>query len=122
MGLASGYVVPLAPPIADHAMFHNMVGGWHKPRYNNTLVGAHAYSVDGGQSWVATGIAFDLTARFTDGSTREFLRRERPHVVLDKAGNPAFLASGVSYDLGFDAGAGTEPSFTFVQPINQGQE
>jgi len=103
-------------------MFHNMVGGWHKPRYNNTLVGAHAYSVDGGQSWVATGIAFDLTARFTDGSTREFLRRERPHVVLDKAGNPAFLASGVSYDLGFDAGAGTEPSFTFVQPINQGQE
>ena len=69
-------------------------------------------------------LASHLTACFSDGSTREFLRRERPHVVLDKAGNPAFLASGVSFDLSFDTGAGTGPSYTFVQPINvnQGQE
>ena len=32
-----------------HAVFHNMIGGWHKPEFNNTQVGAHAYSTDGGR-------------------------------------------------------------------------
>jgi hypothetical protein len=45
-------------------------------------------SDDGGRSWTDTGTAFDLTVAFTDGSTRELLRRERPHVIVDESGAP----------------------------------
>eukprot|EP00663_Eupelagonemidae_sp_cell21sb_P001224 gene1224-4727_t len=48
-----------------HAVFHDMVGGWHKPEFNNTQVGAHAFSADGGRSWVDTGVAFNLTVDYT---------------------------------------------------------
>ena len=40
------------------AVFHDMEGGWHRPEFNNTRVGSHAYSADGGRSWVSTGVAF----------------------------------------------------------------
>ena len=83
-----------------HAVFHDMVGGWHQPEFPNTQVGAHAYSQDGGHSWVDTGVAFNLTVSYTDGTARKFIQRERPHVVLDReSGEPTHLVSGVTYSL-----------------------
>eukprot|EP01045_Picozoa_sp_COSAG04_P009594 COSAG04_NODE_561_length_12576_cov_258.320910_5_plen_84_part_00 len=83
-----------------------MVGGWHnKPGDwdTNIQVGAHAYSEDGvrstdsglcsrchpnsprvsvrqGHTWVDTGVAFNLTVDYTDGSSTTFIQRERPHM------------------------------------------
>ena len=82
-----------------HAVFHNMIGGWHAPMYNKTQVGAHAYSADGGASWVDTGVAFNWTVQFTDGSSVDMIRRERPHMLLNEKGNPLALSSAVQYAL-----------------------
>lgn len=98
-----------------HAMFHSMVGGWHRPEYNNTLVGAHAFSDDGGRSWVSTGVAFDLNITYADGSSRTFVQRERPHVVLDRfTRQPRYLVSAVTYSLP------TLKTCTIVQSIRHG--
>ena len=75
-----------------HALFHNMIGGWHGPEFNNTQVGAHAYSADGGATWVDTGVAFNLTVEYEGGESTTYIQRERPHLVLDK-GEPAYLWS-----------------------------
>lgn len=93
-----------------HTLDHT--GGWHRPEFNNTQVGAHAFSADGGHSWTDTGIAFNLTVRYADGGETTFVQRERPHVLLDDRGSPAFLSSGVTYSL-----APTLPTCTIVQPI-----
>jgi hypothetical protein len=82
-----------------HSVFHDMVGGWHQPEFNNTRVGAHAYSSDGGHTWVDTGVAFNLSVRFTDGSETAFIQRERPHMLLNEQGQPTHLVSGVTYRL-----------------------
>lgn len=95
-----------------HALFHNMQGGWHGPEFNNTQVGAHAYSTDGGRSWVDTGVAFNLTVDYEDGTSTTFVQRERPHLILDRQGEPAYLVSAVTYSL-----APTLPTCTIVQPI-----
>ena len=97
-----------------HAVFHAMIGGWHGPEFNNTQVGAHAYSDDGGHSWTDTETAFNLTVQYDDGTSTTFVQRERPHVVLDAAGNPSHLVSGVTYSL-----LPTLPTATIVQPISQ---
>ena len=67
--------------------------------YNKTQVGAHAYSADGGASWVDTGVAFNWTVQFTDGSSVDMIRRERPHMLLNEKGNPLALSSAVQYAL-----------------------
>ena len=96
-----------------HAVFHDMVGGWHQPEFPNIQVGAHAYSADSGRSWVPTGIAYNLTVAMTDGSSRTFVQRERPHIVVDpQTGQPIALTNGVTYSL-----AETLPTCTIVQPI-----
>ena len=59
-----------------------------------------------------TGVAFNLSVAYSDGSERTFLQRERPHVVLNKAGEPTHLVSGVTYSL-----APTLQTCTIVQPI-----
>ena len=89
-----------------------MIGGWHQPEFPNIQVGAHAYSADGGRSWVDTGIAFNLTVDYTDGTSTTFIQRERPHIVLNEKGEPSHLTSGVTYSL-----LPTLPTCTIVQPI-----
>ena len=79
---------------------------------NNTQVGSHAYSADGGHTWVDTGVAFDLTVAHADGTSTTFVQRERPHVVLGATGEPTHLVSGVTWSL-----APTLPTSTIVQPI-----
>lgn len=101
---------------AFHAVFHNMVGGWHQPEYPNIQVGAHAYSEDGGYTWVSTGVAFNLTVDYVDGTSTTFIQRERPHVVLDSHGEPTHLVSGVTYSL-----HSSLPTCTIVQPVGTGK-
>ena len=92
-----------------------MLGGWHGPEYNNTKVGAHAFTADGGHTWVDTGVAFDLSVAYSDGTRTAFVQRERPHLILDDAGAPAYLVSAVTYSL-----LPTLPTCTIVQPIARG--
>ena len=115
---ANGYEDPHIYPDFNnpgvfHALFHDMEGGWHGPEFNNTQVGAHAYSADGGLTWINTGVAFNTTVEYTDGTRIDFIQRERPHIVLDSRGNPAFLTSGVTYAILQE----TLPTCTIVQPI-----
>jgi hypothetical protein len=57
--------------------------------------GRHAFSRDGVE-WVLTEqIAYNGTVAFADGSTTTFSKRERPHLLLDEAGNPSVLFTGV---------------------------
>ena len=93
-----------------------MVGGWHKPEFPNTQVGAHAYSEDGGRTWVSTGVAFNLTVDYVDGTSTTFIQRERPHMVLGSHGEPTHLVSGVTYSL-----HSSLPTCTIVQPVGTAQ-
>ena len=96
-----------------HAIFHGMIGGWHKPEFNNTQVGTHAYSADGGRTWVDTGVAFNLTVEYSDGrGPVNFIQRERPHLVLNSHGEPTHLISGVTWSL-----TPTLQTSTIVQPL-----
>ena len=95
-----------------HAVFHNMVGGWHQPEFPNIQVGAHAYSANNGHTWVSTGLAFNLTVDYTDGSSKTFIQRERPHIVLNSQGEPTHLVSGVTYSM-----RSSLPTCTIVQPL-----
>ena len=100
-------------PNIFHAVFHNMIGGWHQPKYPNIQVGVHAFSDDGGYKWTETGVAFNTTVRYDDGSSINLIRRERPHIVVNQTTKfPMYLTSGVTYDL-----SETEPSSTIVQPV-----
>lgn len=70
-----------------HALFHDM-----SP---DLPAGRHAFSRDGVE-WVLTEqIAYNGTVAFADGSTTTFSKRERPHLLLDEAGNPSVLFTGV---------------------------
>ena len=121
--VADGYEDPFIYPDPRHSnvyhgMFHNMIGGWHEPAYNNTQVGAHAYSKDGGLTWVDTGVAFNTTVVREDGTSLVLVRRERPHVVLDAiTGMVSYLTSGATYAV-----SEAEPSATMVQPVARQKE
>ena len=69
-----------------HAVFHNMVGGWHKPEYNNTQVGAHAYSADGGSSPLLSYVPRLVLCHFF------VLCSIIPYSLFDKCARDAFVA------------------------------
>jgi hypothetical protein len=77
-----------------HALFHSFVKG---------AVGGHAFSRDG-SSWTfaskANGFlqdgAYSRVVTLANGTRLTLDRRERPHLLLDAAGNPAYLTNGVS--------------------------
>jgi len=104
-------------PGVYHAVMHDMIGGWHEPRKNNTQLGMHAFSADGGQSWTRTGVAYNWTLDLMDGTVFKCIRRERPNIVLDDAGLPAYLMNSCMYVLD-DAGT----TKTIVQPIGKSRE
>jgi hypothetical protein len=87
-----------------HALFHNM-GGCRD-------VGCHAFSADGFAWFLATSDPYTTTVSFQDGSGITYARRERPHLVFNKRGEPAFLSNGVQETWASDH------SYTIVQPIN----
>jgi hypothetical protein len=75
-------------------------------------VGCHAFSADAFTWYLATSDPYTTTIAFTDGSKIDYARRERPHLVFNSAGQPAFLSNGVQESWGSDH------SYTLVQPIN----
>ncbi|KAL7539341.1 hypothetical protein ACHAXR_009225 [Thalassiosira sp. AJA248-18] len=90
--------------------------------------GGHAWSTDG-INWSTPRVgAFDTRIQFTDGSSIQCERRERPQMVLDQNGKPVVMVSGVtgcpkalgdanlSSDGRFYRGA--DDCFTLVQMMN----
>ena len=63
-----------------------------------------------------TGVAFNLSVLYEDGTSTTFVQRERPHVVLDERGDPSHLVSAVTFSLAADV----LPTCTIVQPIAGG--
>ena len=90
-----------------HAIFHNM-----SPNDIQTLCGGHAYSTDG-INWVYGGAIFGNTVNFTDGTTKTYSRRERPHFVFaDDGCTPIALTNGVQYGGQFG-----DATFSLLQPV-----
>jgi hypothetical protein len=100
---------------AFHALFHAFSLNGSAGDY-----GGHAFSEDGGWSWTWTGLAFDSRVVFSDGSSSDFLGRQRPHLVFGGEGSaaaagPLGLTNGVIYK---DASTeGSDACFTLVQPV-----
>jgi hypothetical protein len=76
--------------------------------------GGHAFSRDG-WAWTWSGIAYNNTGAYADGSRFDFRGRQRPHLVFGDGAAPLGLTNGVIYA---DATtAGTDACMTFVQPV-----
>ena len=77
-------------------------------------VGRHAYARDYTGPWTYgnTTLAYDALVSFTDGTSINYGRRERPQLLFSDDGNmtPLFLANGVQEQ-------GTNMSYTIVSPI-----
>jgi hypothetical protein len=93
-----------------HALFHNMV-----PKFGPDVAGGHAFSRDG-RAWTYTGVAYNSSGLYTDGTAFSFSRRERPHPIMAEDGvTIVALSTGVVYQD--EVAVHGSPSFTFVQPV-----
>ena len=101
-----------------HALFHAEPGTGEDDGLTVTTgvrSGAHAWSEDGGHTWTLTGIAFNSTVAFEDGSVTVFSRRERPHLVFGDPGRPhtpTHLSTSVQY-----GGQYGDATYTLIQPL-----
>lgn len=69
-----------------HMLMHNMFGGG---------VGSHAFSRDA-MMWTRSDVEpYTSVVAFTDGTTKNMKRRERPQLVLSPDGQPRYFSSGV---------------------------
>lgn len=96
-----------------HAVFHNMdpCHGYPCPGVS----GGHAYSRNG-LDWTYTGVAYSATpVRFDDGTSFNFSRQERPHVIQDALGRITHLTTGVQY-----GGEHRDAVYTLLQPVQTG--
>jgi hypothetical protein len=86
-----------------------------------TAIGRFAFSDNGGKSWVyAQSDAYNGTVRWSDGTTSQLWRRERPHMVVDESGVPLAISNGIQECK--DSGpcpTANDRSWTLVQPIAQ---
>ena len=46
-------------------------------------------------SWGYTNAAYNCSVALEGGGLYSYARRERPHLLLDEAGDPAYLTNGV---------------------------
>jgi hypothetical protein len=80
-------------------------------------VGAHAYARDYEGPWTFNNhtTAFNTTVPFTDGTTIEYYRRERPKVFFSDDGEmtPLYLVTGVQPN------SSSSRTYTLVQPIGE---
>ena len=60
------------------------------------------------------GAAFTTTVAFEGGANQTFSRRERPELMMDAAGRPTHLITGVTEPGG---GGQSDRSWTLVQPV-----
>ena len=93
-----------------HALFHNM-----DPPAADTA-GGHAFSANG-VNWTYTGVAYNASGFWDDGTPFSFSRRERPHPIMAADGvTIVALSSGVTYEDSTTHGG--DACFTFVQPVS----
>ena len=86
----------------DPCLWQDERGHWHMLMHNmnrSEPTGMHAFSRDG-HTWTrSTVFPFDAAVNFSDGTSTEMKRRERPELLLSKRGQPRYFVSGVmDYD------------------------
>ena len=98
-------------------MIQDSQGHFHCITHSYDQCGYHSFSTDGWQWSFAPVVdgdtdlcAFTYTVAFEDGSSRQFSRRERPHIVMDGHA-PIALTTAVTYR--------DDASYTLLQPIGQ---
>eukprot|EP00756_Hemistasia_phaeocysticola_P066394 Hpha_TRINITY_DN9205_c0_g2::TRINITY_DN9205_c0_g2_i1::g.28860::m.28860 len=100
-----------------HAVLHDEQGDTR-----SSSIGRHAYSLDGTKWYYGQTDAYNGTSDLTDGSVIQFVRRERPHVIVEN-GVPTYLINGVqelNAPTNCSRYAQCDRSYTFVQPLNRG--
>lgn len=120
-------ILPLRLPegvgLEDPSLYRDAKGRFHALFHAFNLssataagdFGGHAFSEDG-WSWTWGGLSYDARGSFTDGSSFDFLGRQRPHLVFEEgSAAPLGLTNGVIYQD--ESTAGSDASFTFVQPV-----
>ena len=93
-----------------HMLVHSLCERWP----HCTDVGGHAASKDGRTWHYISAAAYNTTVQYEDGTQVTYARRERPELVLDERGHPAFLVTGV-VERGGEGMA--DRSWTLVQPV-----
>ena len=116
---------PIIPnPAEDPHVWRDARGNWHLLMHSlepgggfgdGPKVGRHAFSRGlVGAPWIFNNatLAYNTKVPFTDGSTVDFFRRERPQLFFsdDGAMTPLFLTTGVQQK-------GSGQSFTLIQPL-----
>jgi hypothetical protein len=121
----SAPILPLRLPedvgLEDPHLYQDVRGSFHALFHAFSLnasaaagdYGGHAFSEDG-LNWTWGGLAYSSRGVYSDGTSFEFLGRQRPHLVMGASG-PLGLSNGVIYKDASTAGA--DASFTFVQPV-----
>ncbi len=106
---------------AFHAILHDEQGlpGKHYPDISrDSAYGRHAWSRTGALSnwsispWLGGSLAYNSTVHFSDGSSHNFLRRERPHLVIGRDKSLIALTNGASPEADPN-----QMCFTLAQPI-----
>jgi EGF-like domain len=98
-----------------HLLVHSLLpdGGFG----NGPNVGRHAYATKWNGDWTfnLNTVAYNTTAHFTDGSTINYYRRERPHLYFSTDGQmtPLYLSTGVQE-------VNSPQSYSLIQPIGDG--
>lgn len=80
-------------------------------------VGAHVFAMDWKGPWHYNNVtlAYNTTVHFTDGTSIDYYRRERPKLFFSEDGEmtPLYLMNGVQQ-------VNSSASYTLIQPIGQG--
>jgi len=112
------HAFPDAPGVEDADLWVDENGNFHAILRSVYHCGYHAFSKDG-VTWgfgtappmIDSWCAFSTNVSYTDGTSKNFARRERPHLVYAADGTtPIALTSAVTY-------AG-DASYTLLQPID----
>ena len=126
---SSDPILPLHLPenvgLEDPSLYRDARGGFHSLFHAFNLTGTmasgdfggHAFSEDG-LNWTWSGLAYSSSGTFTDGTSFQFLGRQRPHFIFEEgSASPLGLTNGVIYK---DASTvGSDACFTFLQPVGQ---
>lgn len=96
-----------------HALLHNLEAGRIPHFQGPNLVGIHAFSEDG-TKWYDGGLAYTNHVEFTDGSSWNFDRRERPHLIFAEGTRTIIALSNSVQPGGLNAG---DRTFTLVQGV-----
>ena len=97
--------------------YQNASGDYNPP--GCTALGGHAFSSDGAHWFISPIPAYTPQVEYEDGSIVTFRARERPHLILNTAGDPLYFISAVGNPgAGGNTGVpGADHTFTLIQPL-----